>query len=80
MYSYYAHEKGVGFVLCMLVIICNSLMMFHFCSFLQEEQWTRGKNGTSKMVEMVALILLAYHFLRLLVIKGVPLGGNDDYF
>jgi len=32
------------------------------------------------MVEMVALILLAYHFLRLLVIKGVPLGGNDDYF
>jgi len=32
------------------------------------------------MVEMVALILLAHHFLRLLVIKGVPLGGNDDYF
>lgn len=48
--------------------------------FFQWKCGQDGTNGTSKLVEMVASILIAYHYIKLPVFNGVHLGKNGDFF
>lgn len=48
--------------------------------FFQWQCEQDGTNGTSKLVEMVASVLIAYHYIKLSIFNGVPLGENGDFF